>query len=429
MLLLGDENAACNATSRVFRSMWELVIDGIVTTEEEFYTMLTDKTITYCKTAILKKDPKAFRVPVGKSFVSYPYAKSKLIKEEKSCLFILRNLPPLCRFIYTLHFVFNYDENSLARIFKMSEEVIRQALDAEETNIKRLLTIGEKIVSLTAEDFHRELCALEDEICLPTGVDHTVAVCIDAVYGPILEESRKKRNKIRMCIGIVILCLALLSLGVWGIYSAVNNSATSDDASDDDVTDTTDTVTYTTDYTATHYADIEIAGYGTITVALDSSMAPETVENFVSLAESGFYDGLTFHRIVEGFIMQGGDPNKDGTGGNTDEDGNEINITGEFYYNGSSNMLSHVRGAISMARGDAYDSASSQFFIVHEDSASSLDGLYAVFGYVIEGMDIVDAICESAEPIEGSDGLIEEDAQPVISSIVIRVAENSTEEE
>lgn len=171
---------------------------------------------------------------------------------------------------------------------------------------------------------------------------------------------------------------------------------------------------------ATHYADISIEGYGTITVALDGNTAPETVENFVSLAESGFYDGLTFHRIIEGFMMQGGDPNGDGTGGS------ENTITGEFSDNGIENDLSHTRGAVAMARSSDYDSASSQFYIVQEDS-TSLDGQYAVFGYVTDGMDIVDEICGSANPTDDN-GTIPADEQPVIASITVEAVENSTED-
>lgn len=159
------------------------------------------------------------------------------------------------------------------------------------------------------------------------------------------------------------------------------------------------------------YADIVIEGYGTITISLDAEAAPVTVDNFISLAESGFYNGLTFHRIVEGFMMQGGDPNGNGTGGSG------TTIIGEFSANGHDNALSHTRGTVSMARSKKYNSASSQFFIVQEDSPH-LDGDYAAFGHVISGMDIVDKICADAEPID-SKGLIAVDAQPVIVSITI----------
>ena len=158
-----------------------------------------------------------------------------------------------------------------------------------------------------------------------------------------------------------------------------------------------------------HHVEIEVQDYGTITVELDADAAPITVENFLKLANEGFYDGLTFHRIMAGFMMQGGDPTGTGMGGS------EETIKGEFSANGVKNPLSHTRGAISMARSQAYDSASSQFFICHADS-TFLDGNYACFGYVTDGMDVVDAVCEDAEPTDDN-GTIPADAQPVITAI------------
>ena len=159
----------------------------------------------------------------------------------------------------------------------------------------------------------------------------------------------------------------------------------------------------------THHAEIEIQDYGTITVELDGDAAPITVQNFMDLANAGFYDGLTFHRIISGFMMQGGDPNGNGTGGS------ENTIKGEFSANGVENTLSHTRGAISMARSQNPDSASSQFFICHADS-TFLDGQYACFGYVTDGMDVVDDVCEAAQPTDGN-GTIPADQQPVITAI------------
>lgn len=160
-----------------------------------------------------------------------------------------------------------------------------------------------------------------------------------------------------------------------------------------------------------HHVEIEIADYGTIELELDGDAAPITVENFLALAGDGFYDGLTFHRIVKGFMMQGGDPQGDGFGGS------ENTIQGEFALNGIENNISHVRGTISMARSNGPDSASSQFFIVHEDSPH-LDGQYAAFGHVTEGMEVVDAVCEDAQPIDGN-GTIPAEAQPVITSVTV----------
>ena len=173
-----------------------------------------------------------------------------------------------------------------------------------------------------------------------------------------------------------------------------------------------ETATQTPEQANAVIADIDIADAGRITIALDPAAAPLTVENFVSLAESGFYDGLTFHRIMEGFMMQGGDPDGNGSGGSGK------NIKGEFSSNGVDNPLSHTRGAVSMARAASPDSASSQFFIVHEDS-TFLDGDYAVFGYVTEGMDVVDRVCADAEPVDDNGTILPEN-QPVITSVTIR---------
>lgn len=158
-----------------------------------------------------------------------------------------------------------------------------------------------------------------------------------------------------------------------------------------------------------HHVEIVIRDYGTIAVELDADAAPITVANFLKLAESGFYDGLTFHRIINGFMMQGGDPEGTGMGGSSEK------IKGEFSANGVKNDLSHTRGAISMARSQAMDSASSQFFIVHQDS-TFLDGQYACFGYVTDGMDVVDAICETV-PVVDNNGTVQDGQQPVMETV------------
>ena len=145
------------------------------------------------------------------------------------------------------------------------------------------------------------------------------------------------------------------------------------------------------------YVEMLIKGYGKVVILLDATTAPETVANFISLVEEGFYDGLTFHRVIKDFMIQGGDPKGNGTGGNTDKDGNEINIKGEFDLNGHPNDISHKHGVISMARSNDPNSASSQFFICNAD-ATSLDGSYAAFGYVVEGLNVVDKLTEDVFP-------------------------------
>ena len=161
----------------------------------------------------------------------------------------------------------------------------------------------------------------------------------------------------------------------------------------------------------THHAEIDIEDYGKISVELDADTAPITVTNFVKLAQEGFYDGLTFHRIISGFMIQGGDPLGNGTGGSDET------IKGEFANNGIENDISHTRGTISMARSSDPDSASSQFFIMHEDG-DYLDGDYAAFGHVTEGIEVVDDICE-AVPVQDSNGTVAPEDQPVIKSITV----------
>ena len=166
-----------------------------------------------------------------------------------------------------------------------------------------------------------------------------------------------------------------------------------------------------TKFKATHHATIVVENYGTIHLELYGEEAPETVANFVKLANEGFYDGLTFHRVIEGFMAQGGMPKGDKTADT---------IVGEFSANGIENRILHKRGVISMARGDGYDSASCQFFIMHKDNAQ-LDGDYAAFGKVTSGMEVIDKICADASPIN-SNGILLDSAQPVIKSITIHKA-------
>lgn len=163
--------------------------------------------------------------------------------------------------------------------------------------------------------------------------------------------------------------------------------------------------------TGKHNVKIEIKNYGTIELELDADVAPITVANFAKLVNEGFYNGLTFHRIIDGFMIQGGDPKGNGTGGSNE------NITGEFLLNGIQNSISHVRGTISMARARSYNSASSQFFIVHEDS-TFLDGQYAGFGKVTKGIEIVDKICEDIQ-VEDDNGTVLLKNQPIIEKIEI----------
>ena len=159
------------------------------------------------------------------------------------------------------------------------------------------------------------------------------------------------------------------------------------------------------------HVEINIKDKGIIKVELDESAAPITVKNFIKLAKSGFYDGLSFHRVIDGFMIQGGSPTYDTTGSSNER------IKGEFLENGVDNQILHKRGVISMARGNDYNSGSCQFFIMHQDN-NTLDGKYAAFGHVTEGMDIVDDIAENTV-VEDNNGTVLKENQAIIESIKV----------
>ena len=202
--------------------------------------------------------------------------------------------------------------------------------------------------------------------------------------------------------------IMILSLTVF--ISGCDNKSTSDDSSNSNSNIKKEEKK---EYmTGKHNIKIEVEDYGDIEVELDADTAPITVTNFIKLTKEGFYDGLTFHRIIDGFMIQGGDPLGNGTGGSDEK------IKGEFARNGVTNNISHKRGVISMARASySMDSASSQFFIVQKDS-DFLDGQYAAFGHVTSGMDVVDKICDKVEVIDDNGTTLKKD-QPIIKKISV----------
>lgn len=230
---------------------------------------------------------------------------------------------------------------------------------------------------------------------------------------------------------IIIAVVAVIMLVAIGVYAVINNNSQNGKNSEGNSTNVEDanntgkianenTQNNQTNSeseennmysTGKHHAEIVVKNYGTIALELDADVAPITVANFANLVNEGFYNGLTFHRIISGFMIQGGDPLGNGTGGSSKT------IKGEFAFNGVKNSISHVRGTISMARSSMPNSASSQFFIVHKDS-TFLDGQYAAFGTVTSGMEVVDKICAETT-VEDDNGTVEKNNQPVIEKITM----------
>ncbi|MBR2036212.1 MAG: peptidylprolyl isomerase [Lachnospiraceae bacterium] len=208
---------------------------------------------------------------------------------------------------------------------------------------------------------------------------------------------------------LFVLCMTLFLMLFSGCNAVYTGSTTTSDTPQDSIATNTETTEELELLSGLHHVEIEVANYGTIKLELDADTAPITVTNFINLANEGFYNGLTFHRIIDGFMIQGGDPLGNGTGGS------DQTIKGEFSSNGVENDIAHARGVISMARSRLMDSASSQFFIMHRDKPH-LDGDYAAFGYVTEGMEVVDAICANTK-VEDKNGSVKPENQPVITEI------------
>lgn len=223
-------------------------------------------------------------------------------------------------------------------------------------------------------------------------------------------------KKSYIIIGIVV----ILMLAVAGIYARINKATAKNENTTNVENNANSQNTENSEKnnesgendmykTGTHHAEMVVKDYGTVKMELYADIAPITVANFAKLVNEGFYNGLTFHRIMSGFMIQGGDPLGNGTGGSDEE------IKGEFALNGVENSISHTRGTISMARASAYNSASSQFFIMHQDY-TGLDGAYAAFGKVTEGIEVVDKICENVIPVDNN-GTVLKNEQPVIENI------------
>lgn len=400
--LLLDEKGAENAVVWAFGHVWGEVLDGQVKTEEAFRQHLLGKAALYCRRKCLKAGQSSLPVPTQKNFF---IASGKGPATGQNLWEAMQQSLPLAgRFVFVLYRAADFDKKWIAEMTGLKHSVVEMALDAEEQNLAHVYgAIGGGAAADAGARLEREIKDAAAGAQLSEPAQKQILDSIGALMAPLEKEAQKKR-RIQAGIAAAAVFVAILFAVVGKMWLATGGQAEGTVQEPESAG--------ASEIIATHYADIVIEDYGTITVALDGNTAPKTVENFVSLAEAGFYDGLTFHRIMEGFMMQGGDPNGDGTGGA------ENNIVGEFSANGYENPLSHTRGAISMARSDDPDSASSQFFIVHEDSPS-LDGKYAVFGYVTEGMDVVDQVCTSAKPIDG-DGTIPSAEQPVITSITVR---------
>lgn len=361
----------------------------------------------HCRKLLLKEDAYAFEDIKSSLMISEQLAFSEIRDDdEDGCYaYLVSQLSHLHRFAFILKTEAGLTVEEIAKILKLKVPAAEAALASAWNTMTRTLDSMQKDkeepVPMYAELRAKLTDALSD-ITLPEQVERKTYINTEA--GKPKREKVKKppitaavsTTKSHKKLSIIAACLVVIGVVILFVVSGATSTGG--------------------EYAGGYFADIEIENYGTVTVQLNEKAAPLTVEHFIELAESDYYDGKTFHRIMEGFMMQGGSLNGDGL-----SDPNEETIKGEFAANGVENPLSHTRGAISMARSSSYDSGSTQFFIVHQDNQPSLDGLYAAFGYVTKGMDIVDEICTSAKPLDNN-GKIAPEAQPVIKDVTIREA-------
>lgn len=432
-LLLCSEGSANDSLKAVFKAAFsEISVNSELA--DSFSQVIEKKAVNYCKIKIAKNNNKEFRIPTSKNFIGIDCTEGNVDTEGKTELVFLKNMPALHRFIYVTSEYLKWSDAEIAELFHTTNEVIALAHEADEANIAKIgrcfSSVTGKDVALTKNELSALIACADVALELDKDTDNAIFLAIDDIVAPIKTKKAKKTKK-ALTVGViaslavlVVVCIvcAVILFGGKEFTSTTsgngNGQSTQKPSQTEQQAMTGEGVSCNDEDAVTHYATIDIENYGKIKLELYGKVAPETVNNFENLANKGFYNGLTFHRIMEGFMMQGGCPKGDGTGGNTDSNGKEINIRGEYEVNGHYNDISHVRGVISMARnGYDYDSASSQFFIVHEDS-EFLDMKYAAFGRVIEGIEVVDAVCEDAEPIDDN-GTIPASAQPKIKSVTV----------
>lgn len=409
--VISDNKKAENAFEKSFKAIFSAISKNPNT--DNLDEIVKSETAKVCKSAIFDENNHengaAKMQPFGdKDKIS---SASAITAEQKN-LFVnaLKSINANQRIVVLLNLLCDYNTKKIADILKISEDKVQNSLEYGRENIKKQLRTSDS--KFTKRDIIFLMTASAN-IVKEAAAQAKIPDSIDSFLDEIVLSLAKPQKSDKKKAWIVISAVAVFLVAVIVVFVITSNKsngsagATNDSASASNVSATIGE----SQAKGTHHAEINIKDYGVIKVELNGDVAPITVANFINLANSHFYDGLTFHRIIDGFMMQGGDPLGNGTGGS------DNTIKGEFSQNGVENNLSHTRGAISMARSTDMDSASSQFFIVQSDS-TYLDGQYACFGYVTDGMDIVDEICKNAVTTD-SNGSVSAENQPVINSITI----------
>lgn len=426
---LKSEQAAAEATVTVFSQVFAATVGQPVLNEQLFKALVLGKTVEVTKANIQKNAPTAFRdaekSAVDGSYQAVKNAADPTAEEKQNLIKALRSLQNRQCYTLTMLTCFGLQKHQLAQYMKLDSDKIDASLARAKESFRKTLQLPENSRRELEDQLRAVKAAMQEQTAAAT-VPPQVEKSVLAEAQKIAKFVTAKFLKHLTVAAAGVIVAAGLIFGGIALFKNSNNAANADitssgesqstqgsseNQSTQSVNATNQSSTTKPEFKATKHAQIEIKNYGTISLELYGEEAPITVNNFVKLANEGFYNGLTFHRIISGFMIQGGDPNGDGTGGSTE------NIKGEFSQNGVQNRILHTRGTISMARSSENDSASSQFFIMQQD-ATHLDGAYAAFGRVTSGLEIVDKICENT-PVTDSNGTVTAENQPVITSIKI----------
>lgn len=425
---LKSEQAAAEATVTVFSQVFAATVGQPVLNEQLFKALVLGKTVEVTKANIQKNAPTAFRdaekSAVDGSYQAVKNAADPTAEEKQNLIKALRSLQNRQCYTLTMLTCFGLQKHQLAQYMKLDSDKIDASLARAKESFRKTLQLPENSRRELEDQLRAVKAAMQEQAAAAT-VPPQVEKSVLAEAQKIAKFVTAKFFKHLAVAAAGVMVAAGLVFGGIALFKNSNNSSdyedssaksqsaqgSSENQSTQSVHATNQSSTTEPEFKATKHAQIEIKNYGTISLELYGEEAPITVNNFVKLANEGFYNGLTFHRIISGFMIQGGDPNGDGTGGSTE------NIKGEFSQNGVQNRILHTRGTISMARSSENDSASSQFFIMQQD-ATHLDGAYAAFGRVTSGLEIVDKICENT-PVTDSNGTVTAENQPVITSVKI----------
>lgn len=388
---LKNEKTAEAATRKIFADIWESLDPAL-----DMRLQLIVAASRYCKDQLLEQNEKAFD-PIGEVPAKMPAAKADADPTEMYVNYMLSKLDNLHLFIFLLKSTFGLNNTEVGELLDLDSIVVNKLMNEAEDLARHTVNNMKSRKDCPIQHYEHVIQLLQHQMMHAEVPKELTA----QILGDI-EENATPASKIKW-ISIVAACVLLFAAVLYPVINTVPN------------------------YTDKTYAVIEVDlspiaaalpsdldPVGQIVVELDASIAPKTVANFIELSESGFYDGLTFHRVVYDFMIQGGDPKGDGTGGS------DKAIEGEFYENGFPNPLSHVRGVISMARrGNDNNSATSQFFIMHTSTnADALNGKYAAFGWVVDGMDYVDAIAAFTYTSDPN-GTVPAEYQTKINSVTI----------